>query len=499
MAQFRSNEALKRFLIQSKLVSPHDWEQTLATLRKSVFFDADDVAGIVDKLAAADLLTPLQRNRILGGEGESLLLGGYKLQYRNGSGSFARVFRAATLDGRRTVALKLLRDRWAQDPDAVRRFHREARISQRFRHPNIVPIWDIVTEGDHHFIVMEFIEGGNLRDFVRIRANVTPAESAQCVYDICSGLSYANSMGTTHRDLKLTNVLMSSDRVARLVDFGLAGADTSSKSFTSDEVHRAIEYASLERGTNAPKNDPRTDIFFAGAILYELLSSESPWPRTRDREERRLFSRYAQIRPLHTFRPDLPQSMLDITAQMLAVSPSERYQTADEVCADLQVVLKQFGVWKERSHPVVNGQVIPPEIGFHLLIVDPVEKRVEALKQYFGSRHGFKLTFCQDPHVALRQLKGRNPPAGVLLLADTTRDAVLEIFPEVQAWGRTLQTPCLAVFSEQDEELIRQTITSTRFGSTMFQPATLRDIRRHFETKSGSSVDTHDDSGQIVE
>lgn len=482
MVQFNSNDALKRFLIGSQLISAEDWNQTA-----HLFSSSDDVQSIVDKLAEKDLLTPLQRNRILSGDGESLLLGDYKLLYRNGSGSFARVFRAATRDGRRTVALKLLRDRWAQDPDAVKGFHREARICQRFRHPNIVPIWDVATDGDNHFIIMEFVEGGNLRDFLRIRANVTPAESAQCLYDICSGLSYANSMDTTHRDLKLTNVLMSSDRTAKLVDFGLAGADSPSQSFISDDVHRALEYASLERGTNAPKNDPRSDIFFAGAILYELLSSESPWPRTRDREERKQVSRYTQIRPLHTFRGDLPQSMLDITARMMAVSPSERYQTADAVCRDLKAALQDFGEWHERPQSDSNGRPAVSPSDFHLLIVDTIEKRREALQQYFSRKHGFRLSFSPDPKVALQQLKGQKPPEGILFLADTTRDAVLDIYPEAQAWGRSLKRPCLAVFPENDEDLIRRTITSTKFGTTMFQPATLRDIRQHFESVGGIS------------
>ena len=482
MVQINSNDALKRFLIGSQLVSTQDWDQTIA-----LFQSADDVEGIVDKLAEKDVLTPLQRIRILNGEAESLLLGDYKLLYRNGSGSFARVFRASTRDGRRTVALKLLRERWAQDPEAVKGFHREARICQRFRHPNIVPIWDVGTDGNNHFIVMEFVEGGNLRDFLRIRANVTPAEAAQCLYDICSGLSYANSMDTTHRDLKLTNVLMSSDRTAKLVDFGLAGADSPSQSFISDDVHRALEYASLEKGTNAPKNDPRSDIFFAGAILYELLSSESPWPRTRDREERKQVSRYTQIRPLHTFRQDLPQSMLDITAQMMAVSPSERYQTADAVCRDLKAALQTFGKWDEKPEPVFNGKKVVSAADFHLLIVDTIEQRRNALHQYFSKKHGFQLSFSPDPKVALRRLKGAQPPAGILFLADTTRDAVLNIFPEAQAWGRSLKAPCLAVFPENDEDVIRRTITSTKFGTTMFQPATLRDIRQHFETVGGIS------------
>ena len=478
MVQFNTSEGLKRFLIRSQLVSAADWNDVAA------LFQSDrNVDRIVDKLAERDLLTPLQRNRILSGDGETLLLGDYKLLYRNGSGSFARVFRAVTRDNRRTVALKLLRDRWSLDPRYVEGFHREARICQRFCHPNIVPIYDVSSDGDRHFITMEFVEGGNLRDFLRIRANVTPQEAAQCMYDICSGLSYANSLGTTHRDLKLTNVLMSSDRTAKLVDFGLAGADTPIKSYISDDVHRALEYASLERGTNAPRNDPRSDIFFAGAILYELLCSESPWLRTRDREERKQFSRYTQIRPLHTFRPDLPEHLLDVTAKMMEVSPSSRYQTPDEVLVDLEDSLKELGAWKERPTPVDTDELVEYSQGpLHLLIIDGNEKRRDALNQYFDRKHGFRLSFREDPESALNQIRSRQPPGAVLFLADTTREVVLNLFPQIQAWARSLRIPCLAVFPAEDESLIRSTITSTRYGTTMFQPATLRDIRQHFET-----------------
>ena len=495
MVQFNSIDALKRFLIDSQLISAQDWDQAVLRYRRT-----DDVQSIINELTEKDAITPLQRNRILNGDAESLLLGNYKLLYRNGSGSFSRVFRASTRDGRQTVALKLLRERWAQDPVAVKSFHREARICQRFQHPNIVPIYEISTDQDNHFITMEFVEGGNLRDFVRIRDNVTPAESAQCLYDICSALSYANSLGTTHRDLKLTNVLMSSNRTAKLVDFGLAAAGSPSQPFDSYGLRRALEYASLEKGTNAPKNDPRSDIFFAGAVLYELLCSESPWTRTRDREERKQLSRYTQIRPLHTFRPDLPKAMLEITSRMMEVSPSDRYQTADAVCRDLKAALQELDAWKESdSQPVPNGRNLVVASGFHLLIVDTIAKRKDALKQYFHLKHRFRLSFVADPAAALNQLKGRHAPAGILFLADTTRNTVLDIFPEVQAWGRKLKIPCLAVFSEDDEDMIRQTITSTKFGSTMFQPATLRNIRQHFEIIGGISPKTDNQADSFNE
>jgi hypothetical protein len=174
--------------------------------------------------------------------------------------------------------------------------------------------------------------------------------------------------------------------------------------------------------------------------------------------------------------------MLNITEKMLRLSPSERYQTADEVCEDLQGALKEFGVWIERPKPASNGKNVTPPTDFHLLIVDTITNRKNALQEYFNKKHGFRLSFCTEPENAIAELKGRKPPSGILFLADTTRDSVLSVFPEAQAWGRSLKTPCLAVFSADDEDLIRQTITSTKFGTTMFQPATLRDIRLHFET-----------------
>ena len=481
MPQFKSADELKRFLITSQLVRPEDWKQIQ---------NGKDVSEVLDQFEQHGVLTSLQTTRIRNGETDGLVLGQFKLMYRNASGSFARVYRAQSLDGQRTVAVKLLRDRWAVDPEAVAGFHREARICQKFHHPNIVPIYDIGSEGDFHYFTMEFVEGGNLRDFLKIRKSVSPTEAARCMYEICAGLEYALTLGATHRDLKLTNVLMSSDGVAKLVDFGLAGADGPSHAGTSDDVHRALEYAALERGTNAPNNDPRSDIFFAGAILYELLSGESPWPRTRNREERKQLHRYTSTRPLQSSRPDLPPSLLRIVGKMMDISLSVRYQSVTEVKADLKEALRELGdpIKDSKSDQDVGIAEAQP---FELLIVDSNEKRRKALKKYF-TRHDFSISFVNNAQSAIQRLKGTQSPGGVLFLADTDKDPVLECFPQAQAYGRSLKVPCLAVFSGDDEEEVRRTLNSTRYGATMFQPATLRDIRVHFEDIGGISNSSGD-------
>ena len=196
MPQIKSKDGLKSFLLNSRLLAPSDWAKVDVELEDVVGVDA-----MLQVLERRHILTPLQSGRIAKGDTEGLVLGRYKLLYRNASGSFARVFRAETIDDNRTVALKLLRERWADDPKTVASFDREARICQKFLHPNIVPIYDIGNEGRFHFFTMEFVEGGNLRDFLKIRRSLGSLEATRCILQVCQGLEYALTQGVTHRDL----------------------------------------------------------------------------------------------------------------------------------------------------------------------------------------------------------------------------------------------------------------------------------------------------------
>ncbi len=271
---------------------------------------------------------------------------------------------------------------------------------------------------------------------------------------------------------------MSSTGVAKLVDFGLAGAESPTQQ-GSEENQRALEYASLERGTNAPRNDPRSDLFFAGAIFYELLTGEGPWERTRDREERLLLSRYTNARPLASVNPSLPAGCIRVCEKLMQVSPSDRYQSPTEAVRELRPLLTSLG---DAAETATQGQAplrVEVRPDFRLLIVDTQKKRIEALKEYFG-RHNFQITIMPSAENALQKLK-TTPPDGMLFLADTAPQEVLQVYPQVQAWARTQKVPCLAVFAAGDAETVRKSISSTRYGGTMIQPATLRDIRLFFE------------------
>ncbi len=197
-------------------------------------------------------------------------------------------------------------------------------------------------KGESHYFTMEFVEGGNLRDFLNIRKKLSPIEATRCLIDLAEGLDYASRMGVTHRDLKLTNVLMSTKGVAKLVDFGLAGDEVMDSEAGGDSLQRALEYATLERGTNAPPNDPRSDLYFLGGIYYELLTGVPPYPRTHSREERKQFTRYSSIRPIRSVDPNVPKGVVEIVERLMKIQPEQRYQSAGLVRTEALAVLAEL-------------------------------------------------------------------------------------------------------------------------------------------------------------
>lgn len=422
--------------------------------------------SLLTLLESRNILTPFQSERIRKGDTDGLVLGGYKLLYRNASGSFARVFRACAIDDDRMIGLKVLRERWSSDPDMVRLFHREGDIGQKLKHPNIVPVYGAFVQGNYHFIAMEFVEGGNLRDFLKIRGQLSPEEACRYALDMAQALEYALRLGITHRDLKMTNVLMSSQGVARLIDFGLAADERLLSRLGSSDLQQAVEYTTLERGTGAPPNDPRTDLFFLGVILYELLSGDPPYQRTRDREERKRFSRYRDVRPVTAVEPSVPRRVASIVDRLLRINPQERHQSAAELAADLRSALGELG----HGSPESNGNAAAT-----VMCVEGRPQQQDLLRQYL-SKHGFRVLLVNDVDRALGRVK-QSPPACVLLMAESIGDRAAEDFQKVLTIGRGRFVSAVLVLGANQAHLQPATTNDNPLGKVLQQPVTLRDVR----------------------
>jgi len=424
---------------------------------------------LLEALERRQLITRFQTDRILKGETDGLVLGQLKLQYRNASGSFARVYRACTIPGGDMVGVKVLRERWASDPDMVRLFHREGEIGQRLKHRNIVPVHGVFVQGKFHYITMEFVEGGNLRDFLKIRGKLSPPEACRYTLDMAQALDYALGTGITHRDMKMTNVLMSSQGVAKLIDFGLAADESLLKRLGTSDLHQAVEYTTLERGTGAPQNDPRSDLFFLGVILYELLSGVPPYPRTRDVEERKRFYRYRDVRPITAIEPGVPRRVAALVDRLIQINPGERFQSASQVVSEVRSTLVEID--QRSSAP---GEPAEDEV-CSVLCVENRPKQQDLLRQYL-SRHGFRVLLLNDVDRALSRLRQQSPDC-VLLMGDAIGDRVVDDFQRALLLGRDRFMVTVLVLGETQTHLQSSVPNDNPLGRILKQPLRLRDLR----------------------
>ena len=175
----RSADDLSHLLVRLRLLTSQQADDCLTEVGAR-HADGDELLQVLER---RNLLTPYQLGQLRRNETDTLVLGEYKLLYRNASGSFARVFRAASIDDGKIVAIKLLRQRFAEDARVVSLFRREGELCKRLSHKNIVPVYDVANEGLQHYITMEFVEGGNFRDFIKIRNRFAEPEATRYALD----------------------------------------------------------------------------------------------------------------------------------------------------------------------------------------------------------------------------------------------------------------------------------------------------------------------------
>ncbi|MCA9114692.1 MAG: protein kinase [Planctomycetaceae bacterium] len=485
---FKTLDELTSVLVRLRLVEPQQVDDCLPLMPRGSHSPAD----LLDVLGNAHHLTPWQVSQLQKGQTDSLVLGDYKLLYKNASGSFARVWRACSVTTGKMVGLKVLRERWARDPKAVAEFRREAELCMKLRHPNIVPIYDVGSQGDWHYFSMDFVEGGNLRDFISIRRRLSAEEAVRYTLHMARGLEYAISRGATHRDMKMTNVLLSIDGVARLADFGLAGRDEADSG--SDDQARALEYAALEKYTKVSTNDPRSDLFFLGAIFYELLSGRPAWEPTRSRDERSNINRYSSVRPLRTIAQDIPQEVVQCVEKLLQIDPNKRYQSATELVAALTpleaaladgTLASTDSIGTPQPAQQANGPVRTGAAASRandgkpaqqtVLCVENRMRHQDALRDYL-TKHGYRVLVLANLDRALARLEN-NPPDCLLLMGDSLGSELARGYQTAAQQAEKTPLVVVGVLAESQARL-KKTLPAGETTRLVVQPVTLRALRR---------------------
>ncbi len=252
-------------------------------------------------------LTSWQIERLKKGDPSGFFFGESKVLFHLAEGTFARVYRGVHAPTNKPLAIKVLRQRFAQIPEAVERFHKEAEAGMKLRHPNIVQVIEVGQQENRHFMIMEYVEGMNLRDFMKLRVRIPPMQAVPLMLGMAKGLQYSLSAGVTHRDIKGTNILISNTGEAKLVDFGLATMH-GDESKPGVKSQRTVDYSALERTCGSPKGDPRSDIYFLGCVFYQMLTGKLPMEESESKDMlRKMLKRsFGAIKPIaeHQYAPD---------------------------------------------------------------------------------------------------------------------------------------------------------------------------------------------------
>lgn len=404
-----------------------------------------DAGPLLRALERRGYLSPWQSAKLVKGDSDGYLLGEYRLLYKIASGSFGRVYRADEPSSGNVVAIKVLRRRWSDNPRNIEQFEREGAVGRSLRHPNIVSILEVARDSasSQYYIVMEFVEGGNLRDFLAIRKKLEPAEALRLIQDTAAGLAYAYSRGLTHRDIKPTNILISSQGEAKLVDFGLAALSAGQGESDGGKIDRTIDYAGLEMATGVKPGDVRSDIYFLGCVLYEMLTGRPPLLMTKDRRARMDKQRFGNVVPIDPKEVPAPPKVLHLVHTMMALSPQQRYQTPSFLLEAIRDARREF------DNSATSESVAPPTER-SVFVVEKNERLKDILREKL-KKMGYRVFIAGDPANVMARFR-QQPFDALVVDAGTVGEEGVFLFKELLDLAERQKLPCVGIMMLSEDQ-----------------------------------------------
>lgn len=261
----------------------------------------------------------------------------YEIIEEIGSGGMATVYKAKCKLLNRFVAIKVLRDEFANDSEFIKRFQVEAQSAASLSHPNIVSIYDVGHEDGLHYIVMELIEGKTLKEIIKEKGKLDWREANKIASQIASGLSQAHQNHIVHRDIKPHNIIITKDGVAKVTDFGIAKAVSNSTINAFGSTIGSVHYFSPEHARGG-YTDEKSDIYSLGVVLYEMCTGKLPF---EGETPVAVALKHLQEEPKEPISicPELPNGMNEIILKAMRKETSDRYSSAADMYKDLQKVL----------------------------------------------------------------------------------------------------------------------------------------------------------------
>jgi serine/threonine-protein kinase len=280
----------------------------------------------------------------------------YRVTERIGTGGMADVYKAVDETLGRTVAVKVMHTRYADDPDFVQRFRHEASAAANLSHPSIVNIYDYGVEDGTYYIVMELVRGTDLKAVVKEHGALDPVKVAEYGAQVCSALTVAHGYGIIHRDIKPQNIVLTPDGAIKVMDFGIARAIDSDSTQTGSVLGTA-QYVSPEQAQGR-KLGPESDLYSLGVVLYELATGKLPFQGDTPISVALKHVNDEAPAP-RAINPNIPPALEAVITKAMQKDPAKRYRSADDMRDDLQRVAAGRAV---SAQPRVDDTTVMPVV-----------------------------------------------------------------------------------------------------------------------------------------
>ena len=330
--------------IEGRLITPDQFDVAMDKVKTGGKPLADVLVGEgwIDR-QTADRLTKAMR-RIMrderakseGGMLANKQIGGYKLIRRIGEGGMGEVYLAEQLSMHRTVALKILHSKWADDEEFRKRFLLEARAAGKLSHVNLIQVFDVSKYQGKYYFSMEYIDGVTVEDLIRHEGTLTVEKALDVTLQVTQALKYLAAHNIVHRDIKPANMMMTKDGTVKLGDFGFIQSVFDTELMQEGTTIGTPDYISPEQARGERNLDVRSDIYSLGASVFHMLTGGTLFTGSCSKVMR---DHIDTVPPdVDSLRKDIPKDLVRALKKMTAKSPIDRYQTPDELIQDLELI-----------------------------------------------------------------------------------------------------------------------------------------------------------------
>lgn len=333
---------LGALVVEAGLVTRDEMEMCNSLMRETNA--SEDPRTLPDLLLEQDFVTPRQLQRLRNefeAKKSTQRIPGYRILRKIGQGAMATVFLARQLSLDRDVAIKVLPKKFSQNAKFIERFYKEGKAAAQLNHPNIVAAYDVGQAGEHHYFVMEYVDGLTVFDKLVKEKRVDEQTAIRNMIQTAKALQHAHARGFVHRDIKPKNIMYTLGGIVKLADLGLARA-MSDKEAAKAEAGRAYGtpyYISPEQIRGEVNIGPPADIYGLGATFYHMVTGRVPFEGKNPSAVMHQHLKAELIPPDH-LNPKISNGTASVIEMMMAKNPAERYQNATDLMTDLELILQ---------------------------------------------------------------------------------------------------------------------------------------------------------------